>query len=139
MPGITLKISGEPNLDLIHSIVPKLTTLTCELLEKRPDQTLVMVQFLPHAQWFIDSRSLAQQGLNSFRLEVTITDETNTKAQKTRFLREAFELLATEIGNVHAHSNIHVIDCRASAYGYGGLSQEYKLHHPYSPDSPRPA
>lgn len=138
MPGITLKISGEPNLELVHSIVPKLTTLTCEVLEKRPEQTLVMVQFLPHEQWFIASRSLAEQGRNSFRLEVTITDETNTKAQKARYQHEAFELLAKEIGNVHPHSNIHVVDCRASAYGYGGLSQEYKLHHPLHPDSSRP-
>ncbi|MFP3447657.1 tautomerase family protein [Pseudomonas sp. SIMBA_067] len=130
MPGLTLNISGEPDSELIRSIVPKLTALTCEVLDKRPEQTMVMLQFLPHEHWFIDSRSLAEQGRNSFRLEVTITDETNTKAQKARFQHDAFELLAQEIGNVHPHSNIHVIDCRASAYGYGGLSQEYTLHHP---------
>jgi 4-oxalocrotonate tautomerase len=32
MPGITLKISGDSNLELVHSIVPKLTALTCEVL-----------------------------------------------------------------------------------------------------------
>ena len=130
MPGITLKISGQPDLARVQGIVSQLTALTCDVLEKRPEQTLVMVHFVPHEQWFINSCSLAELGYNSFRLEVTITDETNTKAQKARFQREAFALLAEEIGNLHPHSNIHVIDCRASAYGYGGVSQEYKHHHP---------
>lgn len=130
MPGITLKIAGEPNAELVQRIVPQLTALTCEVLEKRPELTMVMVQFVPHALWFIDSRSLAELGRNSFRLEVTITDETNTKAQKARYQKEAFALLAEEIGNLHPHSNIHVIDCKASSYGYGGVSQEYKLYHP---------
>ncbi|WP_213940437.1 4-oxalocrotonate tautomerase [Pseudomonas sp. dw_612] len=130
MPGITLKIAGQPNAELVQRIVPPLTVLTCEVLEKRPEQTMVMVQFVPHELWFIDSRSLAELGRNSFRLEVTITDETNTKAQKARYQKEAFALLAEAIGNLHPHSNIHVIDCKASSYGYGGVSQEYKLYHP---------
>lgn len=130
MPGITLKISGQPDMALVQSIVPQLTALTCDVLEKRPEQTMVMVYFVPHELWFINSRSLSELGLNSFRLEVTITDETNTKAQKARFQHEAFVLLAEEIGNLHPHSNIHVIDCRASAYGYGGMSQEFRYHRP---------
>lgn len=129
MPGITLKISGQPDIALVQSIIHQLTALTCDVLEKRPEQTFVMVHFIPHELWFINSRSLAELGNNSFRLEVTITDETNTKAQKARFQHEAFTLLAGKIGNLHPHSNIHVIDCRASAYGYGGMSQEFKLHH----------
>lgn len=130
MPGITLKISGQPNPDLIRSIVPQLTALTCEVLEKRPEQTLLMIHFVPHELWFIDNRSLAEYGRNSFRLEVTITDETSSKTQKARFQREAYALLDKEIGNLHPHSNVHVIDCGASAYGYGGITQEYRYQHP---------
>lgn len=130
MPGITLKISGQPDRALVQSIIPQLTALTCDILEKRPEQTMVMVHFVPHELWFVNGHSLSELGLNSFRLEVTITDETNTKAQKARFQHEAFGLLAEEIGNLHPHSNIHVIDCRASAYGYGGMSQEFRYHHP---------
>ena len=78
MPGITLKISGERNPELVRQLVPQLTALTCEVLEKRPEQTLLILDFVPHDQWFIHNRSLAEHGRNAFRLEVTVTDETNT-------------------------------------------------------------
>jgi 4-oxalocrotonate tautomerase len=77
----------------------------------------------------ISGKSLAELGKNAFRLEVTITDETNTKAEKAAYQKEAYAALCELIGNVHPHSNIHVIDCRAAAYGYGGLTQEYRYHH----------
>lgn len=110
-------------------LVPQLTALTCEVLEKRPEQTLLILDFVPHEQWFIHNRSLVEHGRNAFRLEVTVTDETNTKAQKARFHREAYVLLAELIGNLHPHSNVHIIDCRASAYGYEGVTQEYRYQH----------
>jgi 4-oxalocrotonate tautomerase len=91
---------------------------------------MVMLQFVPHEDWFIGSKSLAERGKNSFRLEVTISDETNTKDEKAAYHKAAFAALYELIGNVHPHSNIHVIDCRATAYGYGGVTQEYRYHHP---------
>ena len=130
MPGIMLKISGRPDPDLAQRIVGKITSLTCSVLDKEPARTMVMLQFIPHDEWFIAGKSLAELGCNSFRLEVTITDETNTKAQKAAYHKAAFAALCELIGNVHKHSNIHVIDCRAGAYGYGGVTQEYRAHHP---------
>ncbi|WP_263263129.1 4-oxalocrotonate tautomerase [Pseudomonas sp. RIT-PI-S] len=129
MPGLTLTLSGDDNLALAQRIVPKLTALTCELLEKAPAQTMIIVRFMPHAQWFIENRSLVEYARNSFRLEVTITEETNTKAQKARYQRAAYELLAEEIGNLHPHSNIHIIDCPGTSYSYGGVTQEYRFQH----------
>ncbi|MDF1793841.1 MAG: 4-oxalocrotonate tautomerase [Thalassobaculaceae bacterium] len=129
MPGITLTLSGEEDRVLARSLAGEITTLTCDVLEKLPSNTMVMVKFLPDDLWFIDSRSLADYGRKSFRLEVTITDETTTKDQKARYQRAAFDLLSEKIGNVHPHSNVHVIDCRADAYSYGGVTQEYRYHH----------
>jgi len=128
MPGITLKISGRPNPELSRRLATEISALTCSLLDKKLEQTMVMLQFVPHEVWFIGSKSLADLGKNSFRLEVTISDETNTKTEKAAFHKAAFALLSELIGNVHPHSNIHVIDCRATAYGYGGVTQEYRYH-----------
>jgi hypothetical protein len=61
---------------------------------------------------------------------LTITDETNTKVERADYRKAAFELLAGIIGNLHPHSNIHIIDCQASGYGYGGVTQEYRFYHP---------
>jgi 4-oxalocrotonate tautomerase len=129
MPGITLKISGRPDQDLTRRIVPKIMALTCSLLDKEPERTMVMLQFVPHDEWYIAGKSLAELGQNAFRLEVTVTDETNTKAQKAAYHKAAFTALSELIGNVHPHSNIHIVDCRATAYGYAGLTQEYRFQH----------
>lgn len=135
MPGITLKLSGVSNPSLSRRLADELTTLTCSLLDKKPGQTMVMIQYVAHDEWFIDRRSLTEWGKNSFRLEVTITDETNTRLQKAAYHRAAFELLSSVIGNVHPHSNVHLIDCRAAAYGYGGLTQEYRYQHDGGPEA----
>ena len=130
MPGVKLTLSGQPDPALARRLASELTTLTCDVLEKLPERCMVMLQFVPHELWYIDNRSLADHDRNSFRLEVTITDESNTKEQKAQYHREAFALLSENIGNLHSHSNVHIIDCRASTYGYGGLTQEYRYHHP---------
>lgn len=129
MPGILLRISGRSNPDLTRRIVPAIMDLTCSILKKEPERTMVQLHYVPHDEWFIAGKSLAELAKNSFRLEVTITDETNTKAEKAAYHEAAFAALSELIGNVHPHSNIHVIDCRATAYGYGGVTQEYRSQH----------
>lgn len=127
MPGITLTLSGAPNTALASQLSRELTELTARVLGKQPSQTMVIVQFVSAELWFIDSESLESLGRNSFRLEITITDETTTVEQKRRYQRDSYELLSGRIGNVHPHSNVHIIDVRATAYGYGGVPQAAKL------------
>lgn len=127
MPGITLTLSGAPDAALASQLSRELTELTARVLDKQPSQTMVIVRFVESGLWFIDSESLESLGRNSFRLEVTITDETTTVEQKRRYQRESYELLSERIGNVHPHSNVHLIDVRATAYGYGGVPQAAKL------------
>ena len=42
---------------------------------------------------------------------------------------DLLNLLSDLIGNVHPISNVYVIDARATAYSYGGVTQEYNFHH----------
>lgn len=130
MPRITLTISGQPNDELTYRVASELTQQTASLLDKSLDATMITVDYFPRERWFIAGRSLEEWDKNSFKLEVTVTDETNTREEKARYHRAAFDLLAALIGDVHPHSNIHIIDCRAGAYGYGGETQEYRYHHP---------
>lgn len=129
MPGIHVTISGQPDLALTHQLVEKLTELTCRVLKKEPARTRVIVQFVPDTQWFVAGRSLAEEGKKSFALQVTITGETNTRNEKTDYHRAAYELLCGLIGNVHPHSSIHILDCQATSYGYGGVTQEWRYQH----------
>ncbi|WP_199671500.1 hypothetical protein [Salinisphaera sp. Q1T1-3] len=111
----------------MHDLSAEITELTCAVLDKRIAETLVIVTPVPHTHWFIGKRSLVELGQNSFRLEVTVSDETNTHAQKKAFQRAAYDLLAARIGNVHLHANVRIIDCRPGAYGYGGTTQAARM------------
>jgi 4-oxalocrotonate tautomerase len=124
MPGISLTVSGQADPALTRRLALDLSELTCRVLKKEMDRTAVIIRYCPDDHWFIAGRSLQDYGKRAFRLEVTITDETNTKAEKADYHAQAFALLSQVIGNLHPHSNIHIINCRASAYGYGGLTQE---------------
>ena len=129
MPGLKLTVSGAPDEALSRRLAAELTALTCTTLRKVPERTMVQVRYLPQEHWFIAARSLADYGKNSFRLELTITEGTNTRDEKSAYQKKAFALLSELIGNLHPHSNIHIIDCDAVSYGYGGLSQEYRYNH----------
>lgn len=61
---------------------------------------------------------------------VSITDETNTKAEKARYLAAVHTAMIELLGTVAEHSYVHVADLRASAYGYGGRTQEARYQQP---------
>ena len=71
----------------------------------------------------VGGQSLAEQGRTSVYFDIKVTDETNTKDEKARFIHEAFEAFAQLLGNLHEESYIYVHDARATAYGYGGKTQ----------------
>jgi 4-oxalocrotonate tautomerase len=123
MPGITLTLSGKTDPTETARLADAVAALTCRVLRKELERTTVIVRHVAREDWFIVGQSLAALDRNAFRLEVAITDETNTREEKAAFHREAFALLSERIGNLHPHSNIHIIDCRATAYGYGGVTQ----------------
>ncbi|GKS99446.1 hypothetical protein AVKW3434_08680 [Acidovorax sp. SUPP3434] len=75
---------------------------------------------------FIGGVSLAELGQTAFHLDISITDETNTKAEKARYLREIHAAFAGLLPRLHEVSYIHLIDARGAAYGYGGRSQEWR-------------
>lgn len=129
MPHLNVLISGQPDPQLSRKVARSLTDLTRDVLGKKPELTSVSVQYVSAEHWLIDSTPLSELGRNAFNLEISITDETNTKQEKAQYLRQVFAALSELIGKVHEKSYIHVHDVRAASYGYGGETQEYRYHH----------
>ncbi len=129
MPHINVHISGNSDAALTLQVARKVTALTSEILGKKPEVTAVVVHYIPRQQWIIDNTPLSEQGKNAFHLDISVTDETNTKHEKARYLKEIYASLSALIGNLHEKSYIHVFDVRAATYGYGGLTQEYRYQH----------
>src|SRR5512141_1560830 len=110
MPMITLQLAGEPSGDLTRRLVEAVTRLTAERLGKDPGVTAVAVQWVPRDQWFVAGTSTDQRGRPAFFLDVRITDGTNTKDEKARYVADAFAALDRLLGGVAPESYVHVDD-----------------------------
>lgn len=124
MPMITIDVAGEPDLQLTPRIAGTIADLTARVLRKDPQVTAVAVRWIPARQWFVAGGPTAARGRPAFFVEVRVTDGTNTKDEKARFVAEAFAAMEALLGSVEPESYVHVDDARADAYGYGGLTQE---------------
>ena len=105
-----------------------LIELTHSVLGKKRDVTAIAIDYVDHDCWLFGGHLLSEQCKNSFYFDIKITDETNTKDEKARYIKEAFEGFERILGNLHEESYIYIQDVRAASYGYGGRTQEYSYH-----------
>ena len=126
MPHIVIHLSGQPDADLTRQVVDQVDALTQQVLGKQLPVIAITVQYIPAEAWFIGGRSLAELGQTAFHLDISITDETNTKTEKARYLREVYQAMARLRPKLHEVSYVYLIDARAAAYGYGGKTQEFR-------------
>ena len=129
MPILNVKVSGTKSVEMTKRISGILQELTSRILRKDPKVTSIAIQYVDPQDWIVAGKSLAEQGKSSFYFDIKITDETNSKAEKAQYIGEAFAAFSQLLGNLHEESYIYVEDVRAAAYGYGGLTQEYRYHH----------
>ena len=122
MPYLNVVVSGPTNR--ARTIAQGVTEATARILRKRPEVTSVSVSFVPAEQWFVGGQSLQELGLATFWLDIAVTDGTNTKEEKAAYLAEIFSFMTETLGPLHATSYVRVMDVRAEAWGYGGVSQE---------------
>jgi len=130
MPILDIKVSARKSAELTRSISDVLLELTSRILNKKAEVTSMAISYVDPDDWIIGGKSLSEQGKSSIYFGIKITDETNTKAEKSQYIREAFAAFSKLLGNLHEVSYIYVEDVRATAYGYGGRTQEYRFHHP---------
>ena len=128
MPLIQVKYAAaqSPDKNLAAAIAAKATALAAGVLHKDPKVTAVIVEEVAPERWFCGGRSLAEQGLASFWLDIKITDSTNTKDEKAAFIAQTFDAMGAILGRLHEESYVLVHDVHGYAYGFGGLTQEQR-------------
>ena len=129
MPILNVKVAAVRTPELTRSIAALLLDLTSTILGKKPELTAIAIDYVDPHDWIVAGRSLAEQQRSSFYFDIKITDETNTKDEKARYIAAAFAGFERLLGNLHPESYIHVEDVRAAAYGFGGRTQEYRYQH----------
>jgi 4-oxalocrotonate tautomerase len=126
MPILNVKVSARPDAKLAATVAETLTELTVRILRKRRELTAVAVDFVPREHWIVGGRSLTELDKHSFYFDIKIVDGTNTKDEKAQYVAESFDAFSKLLGDLHAESYVYVQDVRAEAYGFGGLTQEYR-------------
>lgn len=129
MPILNVKVSATKSPELTKKISALLLELTSRILKKKREVTAIAIDFIDHDCWLVGGQLLSEQKKNSFYFDIKITDETNTKDEKALYIKEAFAGFAEILGNLHEESYIYVQDVRATTYGYGGRTQEYRYHN----------
>lgn len=128
MPILNVKVSAIKSKELTANIATTLLELTTRILHKDPNVTSIAIDYVDPDDWIVGGSSLTEQGKSSVYFDIKITDETNTKTEKARYIQEAFAAFGKLLGNLHDESYIYVQDVRAAAYGYGGQTQERRFH-----------
>ena len=126
MPYLHIQISGARDDALARRTAEAAAELTAGILHKDRALTAVVVEFIEPAHWFVAGQPLSASTTRSYHWVVSITDETNTKAEKARYLAAVHAAMGELLGDLVEHSYVHIADVRASAYGYGGRTQEFR-------------
>lgn len=126
MPILNLTLSTAPDADTSSQAAAILLRLTHGILHKAQPLTSIAISHVPPRHWYIGEQTLAQHEQASFFLDVKITDETNTASEKAAYIAAVFEEMAGLLGPLHEVSYVHIDDARPAAWGYGGLTQQYR-------------
>jgi len=128
MPALTLKIAPLQNPERYQELAKALTAITAQLLGKRPEVTAITIDDLPAARWYVGGRDVQRP---TAMLEISITQGTNTPAEKAAFVRAAFDELQRQLAHgdtLEEASYVIVREVPAADWGYGGRTQlERKL------------
>jgi 4-oxalocrotonate tautomerase len=125
MPLITFTYSSSRRSPSLKAdIAAAVSELTAQILHKDPKVTAIIVKSVDAADWFAGGKSLADQKLASYWLDIHISEGTNTKDEKAAYLAAMFKRMGELLGPLHNESYLHVDEVRGDAYGFGGLTQE---------------
>lgn len=123
MPTLNLRIAPLQNPERYAALARALTRITSEQLGKRADVTAVMIDDMPAARWYVGGRDVQHP---TAMLEISITQGTNTAAEKKAFIEAAFAELQRQLaagGALEEASYVIVRELPASDWGYDGVTQ----------------
>ena len=126
MPYLKLKLSAPESVETTEKIAIVLTELTADILKKKRELTAVEIEFISPQRWFIGGVSLQEQNATSFYLDIKVTEGTNTKDEKARYVGQVFSSIETIVGPLATASYVVIEEVNADAWGYQGQTQEFR-------------
>lgn len=127
MPYLNVRIAGRSDATVTQRVVAVLMEHTADILGKKSEVTSIALDFVDPAAWFIGGEAVAAGDATTFYLDIKITEGTNTKDQKARYVEAVFRDLEPVLGRVAPASYIVIDDVRADAWGFQGRTQESRF------------
>lgn len=127
MPYLNLRLSVAESPKLAQRIAGMLRKHTSEILGKQSDVTSISIEFVPPSNWFVGDTRIQDQSAAVFYLDVKITEGTNTKIEKARYIDQVFSAMQTLLGAVVPSSYIVIHEVRGDAWGFDGKTQEHRF------------
>jgi 4-oxalocrotonate tautomerase len=125
MPLITVSYStAREKPSLKSEIAAAVSEFTAKILHKDPRVTAIIVKSVDAADWFAGGKSLAEQKVASYWIDIHVSEGTNTKDEKAAYLAAVFARMGELLGPLHEETYLHVDEVKGDAYGFGGLTQE---------------
>ncbi len=121
MPYINVKTNVKQSDELRKKIVDIILENTTNILNKKPEVTSVLVEFVPFDTWNIN-----KDNLKTFNVDIKITKGTNTKNQKAQYIKETYLNLKEILGDITPASYIIIDEIEGDSWGFDGLTQEYR-------------
>ncbi|MGW8390530.1 tautomerase family protein [Pseudoduganella sp. HUAS MS19] len=126
MPILNITVSATAEQVPAKKVTSILMKHTSEILHKAPALTAIAVHYTPREHWFVGGESLVELGKSSFFFDIKVTDETNTANEKAAYIAAVYRDLQALLGELHEVSYIHIDDARPAAWGWGGLTQQFR-------------
>ena len=124
MPYVYVKISGLKSNDQAEQVAKRVTDHTADILLKKRELTSVSVEFIENNHWFIGGAMCGKEAGATFYLEIKITEGTNTKDQKAKYVSQVFASMEDILGSLNPASYVVIQDVRGDSWGYQGQTQE---------------
>lgn len=103
-----------------RTLAEGLTGLAVSALGKSRARTIVHIDVVPAARYFVDGRPLT--GALDAHVEVSITLGTNSAAEKAAFIAGADQLLTGALGPL-TRGGVALHELHPESYGYKGVTQ----------------
>ena len=127
MPYLNVRITIPESSESADKIVAALMKHTSEVLGKKPDVTSIEIDFIAPDKWFVGGVRGNDQKAVTFYLDIKVTDGTNTKAEKAKYVSSVFVDFDSMFGPITQASYIVIHDVRADSWGFQGRTQEYRF------------
>lgn len=126
MPYLNVRIAKKESTEVAEKIVAVLMKHTSEVLGKKPEVTSIDINFVSPATWYVGGKALGAKDETTFYLDIKVTDGTNTKQEKAKYVKKVFTDFESILGTITPASYIVIHDVKADSWGFEGKTQEYR-------------